>query len=145
MAQRVIVGRHPDGAVGLFISRPGVNVGDVGSGDYNNLWFSTQFANVGTVLAKGTCGLNQDVWFGDPGYVPLIRFEEWTGSAAITYPNFGFPFSANGRFYRADWTRYQLGHLARNGFRIIKRDPATDSGAVSPTFRWLAYTIPAWG
>ncbi|MER2268257.1 hypothetical protein [Methylobacterium oxalidis] len=145
MAQRVIVGRHPDGAVGVFISRPGIDVGAVGSGDYNNLWYSTQFANIAGIWRRGTCGLNQDVYYDDLGYVPVVRFEQWTGQAVITYPNFGFPFSANGRFYRADWTRYRLDFLAPYAFRISKRDPGTDSGPDSPTFRWLVYTIPVAG
>ncbi|MDR7036099.1 hypothetical protein J2X36_000835 [Methylobacterium sp. BE186] len=144
MPQRILIGRHPDGACGLFISRPGVDVGGVGSADYNNLWFSTQFGQVARIHDRGTCGHGQRVYYANPGYYPLLRFEQVVNDGIVTYPNFGFPFSANGRFYRADWTRYRMDQYA-DGFAIFKRDPNTDSGAVSPTFRWLAYTIPVAG
>lgn len=79
MVQRVLIGKFPDGGIGLRVSEPGY---DVMSNPVDNrrLYFSSDWAEVLPVLVRGTFNIstNQNsvkvANYTYPGYIPFARF-----------------------------------------------------------------------
>lgn len=79
MAQRVLIGKFPDGGYGIRVSEPGY---DVTSNPVDNarLTFSSDWAEVLPVLHRGTFSITNTEFaakFADypyPGYIPFARF-----------------------------------------------------------------------
>lgn len=140
---RLLLGQHPHGPVGLFISKPGVAVENTSPNDTNNLLFSSQWGNIVNIIASGSAGLGETVTLPNVGYRPYVLIEsqvgqsynygsaaEWNVSSGIDIRNYA-------------WTRYKLSYLSDNSFQIARSRPTVDPGGNDvPGFRYLALNFP---
>jgi len=88
VTRRVILGQHPAGPIGLFISRPGIDVFTADPASISDLSFSTEWGQVASVVMSGYAAVNQVIAL--PSFitgVPAMWWSETTG------PNSLRPFS----------------------------------------------------
>jgi hypothetical protein len=120
----VVLGRHPAGPMGLFVSKPGVDVLGVGPADRGNLSFSTEWGQVATIIAQGIVSPGAVVTM-PPGtdYWPAVWWSPVSGN--VVQPGaWWYAENASGSTQRLWGTIYQLVYLGGNPCQLRWDDTA---------------------
>lgn len=140
---RLLLGQHPQGPLGLFISKPGVAVENTSPTDTNNLLFSSQWGNIVNIIASGSVALASTITLPNVGYRPYVLIEEQVGQSYNYGSSIGWTVQSGFDTRRYDWTRYMLVHLSDTQFQVVRRHPGIDPGTNDvPGFRYLALNFP---
>ena len=118
MTDRVILGQHPWGPTGLFVSKPGVSVGSTNPADRTNLSFSTEWGQVATIIAQGTVSPGTVVTMpSGTDYWPAVWWCPVSGNT-LQPGAWWQTASSSGSTQRAFGTIYQLTYLGGNPCQI---------------------------
>ncbi len=138
---RLLLGQHPHGPLGLFISKPGVAVENTSPWDTNNLLFSSEWGNIVNVIASGSAALGDVVTLPWVGYRPYVLLEEQVGQSYNYGTGIGYTVQSGFDTRRYEWTRYGIAYLSDNQFQVVRRQ-GIDPGGNDPGFRYLALNFP---
>ena len=136
MVWRALIGQHPTGHQGLFISKPGYDALACDPTNHSQWMFSSAAGRMANILQAGTSNLDQVVTIPDIGYYPWYYFDRYDPSSgqlaqeeAVYGGNYGFP-------------RFQFQYLNRTQFKIAKLRPDLDPNAVPGYFRYAILALP---
>jgi len=88
VTRRVILGQHPAGPIGLFVSLPGIDVFTADPSSITDLSFSTEWGEVASVVMSGYVSINQVIAL--PSFITGVPAMWWCAAAG---PNTLVPFS----------------------------------------------------
>lgn len=134
MVWRTVIGQHPTGNVGLFVSKPGVDAFGNDPGNRNAWMFSSAIDKQANILQAGRCNLNDVVTFPNIGSVPMVFFDLYNGQ-------YGWVSEAQSSSDgNSAYTMYRCAHVAINQIQIV----AQSSGYAPPAgsyFRYIIFTV----
>jgi|GEM_PF-2382727 len=138
MTRRVILGRHPSGPVGLFISRPGIDVATADPASFTSLSFSTQWGQSAALLMAGAVGLFTPVYL--PPVVqgsPAVWWAPFDGN--LMHPVEIFWFWAGGVNTYSSSSRYDIQFGGAPGSRYMQFVRRNGYDGAGRTIRYIVF------
>lgn len=140
MPWRIVLGLHPSGRYGAFISKPNVDAMSADPTDTTAWALSTAWGRMASVIKAGTCSLNDDVYFPPGlGFAPLVDFAPISGNSI--YPAEGVQLTNSAGNLRSGGTRFRIQQNGAVSFRIVKNIDF-DSGSTR-AFKYYVLSLPA--
>lgn len=134
MVWRTLIGLHPTGHVGLFVSKPGLDATASDPTDRSAWMFSSAIDKQANILQAGRCNLNDTVTLPDLGAVPMVMFDQYNPSTGQTFEVMTI---SNGD---GNYTMFRVTHLNTYQFQIIPQ-VSSDKQPSGFVFRYIAFTL----
>lgn len=143
MAQRIIIGQHPFGSYGLFVSRPGFDASQQDPNARDPWLFSSNWSRIGSILGSGTCTRGNLAYHYNPGYLPQVIFERYAGDSvfqdeAVVYQSSNDPNASN--ITVTVTNKYQVFHMTGDSFKIDRPIPVANDTDNS-TFKYVVLAL----
>ena len=140
MTRRVILGQHPAGPIGLFVSRPGIDVFTADPGSITDLSFSTEWGQVASVVASGLAAIDSTVYL--PAAVigiPVIWWARMGTNTIVPFDFFGyFASHYNTYYFNSRFHPVVGGAPGARTLRFQRRSPYDSAGG---TFRYIVFNL----
>lgn len=140
MTRRVILGQHPAGPIGLFVSRPGIDVFTADPASITQMSFSTEWGQSATLLMAGAVGLFTPVYL--PAIIqgsPAVWWAPFDGN--IMHPVEIFWYWAGGVTTYSSSTRYAIAFGGSPGSRYFQFNRRNGYDGVGRTIRYIAFGV----
>lgn len=141
MTRRVILGQHPAGPIGLFVSRPGIDVFTADPASISDLSFSTEWGQVASVVMSGYVSINQAIAL--PSFITDIPAMWWCDAAG---PNSLRPFSFfqyESSYYKTLYqnSRFKAVWGGAPGSRIVYFTHVSPYDGTGATFKYVIFNL----
>jgi hypothetical protein len=140
VTRRVILGQHPAGPIGLFVSRPGIDVFTADPGSITDLSFSTEWGQVASVVASGLAAVDSTVYL--PAAVigiPVIWWARMGTNTIVPFDFFGYFASHNNtNYFNSRFHPVVGGEPGARTLRFQRRSPYDSAGGI---FRYIVFNL----
>lgn len=141
MTRRVILGQHPAGPVGLFVSRPGIDVFAANPASITDLSFSTEWGQVASVALAGYASVNQAIAM--PSFVTGVPAMWWCEAPGVNSlrPTDFFYFFASGLKTSFFSSRFKAVWGGPPGGRTVYFTHISQYDGGGATFKYVVFNV----
>lgn len=139
MTSRAVLGLHPYGNFGLFITKPGYDALSTNPATRAGWALNTE-RRVASIIMAGNTYQDLDVYFPSGlSFSPYVWWEHWDGGSNF-FPADVRTVIASGNITGEGASRYTVQQSANSSFRIVRTNTLDD--ATGQFFRFAVYNLP---